>query len=185
MPRGLQVIRQEKTLSLVYRHHRAAGLFLLLAGLFWLAMLPLCFRVLAGGGFFGIREAVAFLPFLVIALGLSYVGLAKVLNRSRISLSPEMVQVSHQPIPWFRPRALPLASIKDFQVKRDLKPRDIRHRVTVALVADLSDGRQVPLLRAISDSKAARKMHQEATSYLQEMQNSGGSAFSGEGSSPA
>lgn len=169
MPKGLRVVRQEGRLCLLYRHHRLAGLFLLLAGLFWTAMLLPCYRVLAGGGHFGAREAIAFLPFLALALGSVYVGLAKLLNESEIRLSPEQIEVFHRPLPWFGARSVSTSLVTGFQVRRDLKPRDARHRVTLALVADLKDGSQLPLLRAVDDAKAARHMHELAKAYLKEL----------------
>ena len=172
MPRGLEVLHQDGQLRLLYRHHRGAGLLMLMAGLFWTVMLIPSFRFLAGGASFGPGELLAFLPFLTIALGFDYVGLAKLLGKTEVAFTPENVKVSHTPLPWFGACQVPLSSIVGFQVKRDLNPRDLRHRVTLGLVADLGDGRQVPLLRAISDAKAARKMHELATAYLQEARGS-------------
>lgn len=169
MPRGLRAVHQEGRLSLFYRHHRVVGLILFLAGLFWTVMLAPAYRVLAGGGQFALGEAIAFLPFLLFATLLSYVGLAKMLNESEIRFSPEAIEVFHRPLPWFGAVRLDTAAVKGFQVKRDLKPRDVRHRVTLALAADLANGKQIPLLRAISDAKAARKMHALATAYLEEL----------------
>lgn len=173
LPKGLQVLHQEGQLRLLYRHHRGAGLLMVMAGMFWTVMLVPSLRFLAGGDSFGFRELLAFLPFLTIAVGFNYVGFAKLLNRTEIAFTRESVTVSHSPVPWFGACELPLASLKGFQVQRDLKPRDLRHRVTLGLVADLADGRQVPLLRAISDAKAARKMHELAVAYLEEARRGG------------
>lgn len=168
MPSGLQALHQDGQLRLLYRHHRGAGLLMVIAGMFWTIMLIPALRFLAGGGSFGFGELLAFLPFLTIAVGFNYVGFAKLLNKAEIAFTPGAVTVSHSPVPWFGACEVPLADVQGFQVKRDLKPRDLRHRVTLGLVADLADGRQVPLLRAISDVKAARKMHQLAVAYLEE-----------------
>ena len=169
MPKGLQVVHQDGTLQLIYQHHRGAGFFLVLASLFWTVMLVPCYQVLSRDGSFGIREFVAFLPFLVTAVGFGYVGLAKMLNKSEVLLSAQTLRVHHHPIPWFGQVELAAQKVKGFQVRRDMKPLDARHRVTLALVADLADGDQLPLLRAISDAKAASRMHQEAQTYLEEM----------------
>lgn len=172
MPRGLSVLHQDGGLALVYRNHRLIGLFLLLAGLFWSFMLVPAARVIFGGESSGPRELMAFAPFLGATVGFCYVGLAKLLNSARILFTPETVKVSHQPIPWFGAVEVPIEQVKGFLVHRDLKPRDLRHRVTVALVAELADGKKVPLLRAISDGKAAKRMHHEAGAYLAELRGS-------------
>lgn len=168
-PRGLEVFREEGRLRLIYRHHRATGCFLLFAGLFWLALLPSCWKVLASGEGFGFGEALAFFPFLLISTGFSYAGLAKLLNLTEIDFTRDTVTVSHRPFPWFGTVTLPTAEVKEYAVKRDLKPKDIRHRVTVGLVAERFCGKPVALLRAISDSKAARRMHEEAGAFLKEI----------------
>jgi hypothetical protein len=167
LPRGLQVIEQEGQIRLVYRHHRFSGFLLCLAGLFWLAMLWPCYRVLSQDAF-GPREMLAFFPFLGAATGFLYVGAAKMLNRTELVFSPTSVRVRHEPLLWPGNLQLPLQRVKGYRVKNDLKPRDIRHRVTVGLLADMDDGKQVPLLRAIADMKAARRLHHEAQSHLEE-----------------
>jgi hypothetical protein len=172
LPRGLEVAHTDGKLLLIYRHHRGAGFFLFLAGLFWLVMLVPCYQVLARHGTFGLRELVAFLPFLGTAFGFVYVGLAKLLNKTEVTLSADLVTVGHHPLPWFGNVKLPASQVKGYQIRRDLLPQDVRHRVTVALVADLHDGSQVPLLRAISDSKAALVMQREAQAHLNEMVSS-------------
>ena len=168
-PKGLEVLRVEGRVRLLYRHHRATGCFLLFAGLFWTALLPSCWRVLASGDGFGLGEALAFSPFLLVAAGFSYVGLAKLLNRTEVVFSRDLITVTHSPLPWFGAVTLATSEVKAYHVKYDLKPKDIRHRVTVGLVAERFTGKPVALVRAISDSKAARRMHEEADGFLKEI----------------
>lgn len=166
MPRGLAVDYPEGQLRIRYADHRGPGVLIFLAGLFWTVMLLPSARFLATGDGFGFAEALTMVPFLALAFGFCYVGLAKMLNTAEVLIGPSSIAVTHAPIPWFGQVELPLAGVESFSVKRDLKPRDIRHRVTVALVAEKSDGTQRALLRAIPDAKAAKRMHQEATAYL-------------------
>ncbi len=168
-PKGLEVVREEGRVRLIYRHHRVTGCFLVFAGLFWMSLLPSCWRVLSAGDGFGPGEALAMCPFLLVTFGFLYVGLAKLLNRTEIDFTRDQISVSHHPLPWFGSLRLPMEEVQGYQVKRDLKPQDARHRVTVALVADRVQGPPRALLRAISDSKAARRMHEVATEFLKEI----------------
>ncbi len=168
-PKGLEVVREEGRVRLIYRHHRGTGCFLLFAGLFWTALLPSCWRVLAAGDGFGPGEALAMCPFLLVAGGFTYVGLAKLLNRTELDFTRDQITVSHRPMPWFGARSLPTAEVQAYRVQMDLKPQDPRHRVTEALMADRFQGKPVALLRAISDSKAARRMHEVAEEFLKEI----------------
>lgn len=168
-PKGLTVSREEGRLRLTYRNHRGTGCFLLFAGLFWFALLPSCFAFLATGDGFGGGEILAFLPFLLVAVSFSYAGLAKLLNRTELEFTRDTVSVSHLPLPWPGSLSLETASIKGYRVKLDMKPADIRHRVTVGLIAERFCGKPAALLRAINDSKAARRMHEEADAFLKEI----------------
>lgn len=166
MPRGLRIDHPEGGLRLRYADHRGPGVLIFLAGLFWTAMLIPSARFLATGDGFGFAEALTMLPFLAMAFGFCYVGLAKMLNTAEILIGPSSITVRHAPLPWFGQVEVPLSEVESFAVKRDLKPRDVRHRVTLALTAERRDGTQRALLRAIADGKAAKRMHQEATAYL-------------------
>lgn len=189
MPRGLEVQRCDEQLHLKYRHHRGAGLFIFLAGIFWASMLFPAGKVLAAGGVFGGRELIAFSPFVLLTVGFCYVGLAKLINVTEIRLSAAKTTVRHSPIPWLGSLDLSTPLIESFEIKKDLQPVDARHRVTLALVANLHDKAQKPLLRAIDDSKAALRIHQEADSFLKELRFSSAaesvSLLPREGSSPA
>lgn len=168
LPPGLQLHRRPSELVLSYRHHRGTGLFLILAGLFWTACLPLCVRFLAHDGRFGPAEALTLLPFLGMTLGFLYVGFAKVLNRTELALTSDTIGVHHSPLPWFGSRRLHTPAVAALRVSHDEVPQEGCQATTVALIAELRDGKTIPLLQAIPDLRAARRMQQEAAAFLLE-----------------
>ncbi|MCB9635495.1 MAG: hypothetical protein H6721_25530 [Sandaracinus sp.] len=110
--------RGKKALVITRRWFRYVALFLLLFCIVWDGFLLTWY---VGGLTQGAPFFFQIFPLVHVAvgIGLTYYTASLFLNRSRIELSAEHLNVSHGPLPWPGVKALPLASVRGVKVGPD------------------------------------------------------------------
>ena len=119
----------------------------------WFASIYLQPAVWAGGriewftGFFGIGA-------LTFAIGLGYTGLALLLNSTTIAIRNHILQTSHGPLPYYLHQRIPLASLEELQIHREVsKDSDGKTSVEYQLRARTNLGRCIKLIRHENSSE--------------------------------
>ena len=87
------------------------------------------------------------IPF-TLAIGLGYTGLALLLNRTTIAIRHRILQTSHGPLPYYLHKRIPLASLQELQVHREMsKDSDGKVSVEYQLLAHTNLGHSIKLIR--------------------------------------
>jgi DNA-directed RNA polymerase subunit RPC12/RpoP len=119
--------------------------YLVSAGGLWLLMAA------AGGGMH-----------LLLAAVLSYVAVARFVNRTRVRVSGGGIEVSVGPLPWRGNRTVPVGSVARLALTEHTRGRE----KTYDLAAVLTQGAQVPIVRGVGQLEEAKHLEGLVARYL-------------------
>ncbi len=94
------------------------------------------------------------LGIIAVAIGLGYTGVALLFNSTRISIQNRVLQISHGPLPYYPRKVIPLASLQELRVHREVtKDSDGKTSSDWQLHACTSSGRTIRLIMDQGSSK--------------------------------
>ncbi len=100
-----------------------------------------------------------------VGLLAGYVALAKMFNHSDLHVDPDVLKVSHRPLPWMGEVQLRIDEIAGFTVHQIKKGRFWQYE----LRAELKDDRQVSLLTGLEYQETARFLQDRLHAYLRSL----------------
>jgi hypothetical protein len=112
-------------------------------------------------------SGVALLPGILVGLCATYYVLAKLVNRTVVTVTNGELSIGHGPLPWPGNQSIPVQQVKEFRCGKSVS-RDYAGDVweTYSLSVLLADGRQIELLHEIGSSSAVHALAQEVTAWL-------------------
>lgn len=123
--------------------------------------------VLMPRGDLALLAALFLLPGILLALGVTYYLLARLVNRTVVTLTSSELLIRHGPLPWPGKRSIPVQQVQEFRCgKRTSRNYEGDVWETYTLSAILEDGRQLELLHKIGSPGAVRILEQQVTSWL-------------------
>jgi len=159
LPSGVVVTRDGKNLVLIWRWRRLLGVALTAFAVVWnvliwpqvfLGRIPPLFIVTHGGA----------------GLLLAYMGLSKLLNKTRVEVSFGHLSVRHGPMPWPGSLDLPVDGLEQFHVvSRRIKTKN-GSRTAYDVVVDRKDGPRVTVLKDVSTSQHAYAVERALEQHL-------------------
>jgi hypothetical protein len=122
--------------------------------------------VLPKGDLLALSGAVL-LPGILVGLWATYYVLARLINRTVVTVTNSKLSVRHSPLPWPGNQDVPIQQVKEFRCGKSIS-RDYAGRVweTYTLRVLLEDGRRIELLHGIGSSTAVHALAQEVTAWL-------------------
>jgi hypothetical protein len=107
------------------------------------------------------------LPGILVALGATYYLVARLVNRTVVTVTARELSMRHGPLPWPGNRSVVLQQMKEFRCgKRTSRNYAGDVWQTYTLNAVLEDGQQVELLHRIGSPGAANILRQEVIGWL-------------------
>jgi len=168
MPRNVTCDKQPTGVTLTRRWFSGIAIFLLFFSLFWNGIVFFIFGLAVLPG----TEAPWFtylilLPFLALGLYLAYYTLTRILNKTVIQLTASELSIQHGPLPWPGNRLLPVSGLKQLYCKEVIS-RDYEGDTFIRyhLLAVLSDGQEIELLKGIESPETVRYLEQEIENWL-------------------
>jgi len=166
MPDGLSVRKEGLDLVISYVWFSFGYVLLLPVCAVWDWLVLLFYR-----GFARMKE-----PFFVwlfplghvaVGVGLTYYTLAKLLNRTRIRVSPRQLSIEHLPLPWPGGKVLPAGDLD--QIFCEERVRRSRRGIlfySYAIVAQRRDGTRVEIVRVLETREQALYIEQQIETHL-------------------
>jgi len=164
IPEKLRVQELGRDLRISWRWFQPAILFLVPFCIAWNSFLVGWYSIAAGSngppGAFKIIFVLFPIGHVAVGLGLLYVCLVGILNRTTIDVTRGTIRVSHGPLPGKRGRTLSIDDVDQLYVKRNGDAK------SYSLVAQLDSRHKIKLLPKQNDATVARAVEQLIESHL-------------------
>lgn len=168
VPERFSLEKQGDRLAITWRWFNWGRIFILLFCLFWDGFLVLWYGSVLGAK--GRPEPVMLLVpllHLAVGIGVTWYGLAGLLNTTRLEIERGFLHIRHGPIPWFGNRDLPVKQLQQLFV------REIVHRskngtsYTYNLMAQLKPhGQELKLITLLDKPEQAFFLEQRIEDHL-------------------
>lgn len=143
---------------------RVKGAMLLGFSVFWDGILAMFITIAAS------QETIHFLPFLSLhilaGLYITYMGLAHLMNHSRLSLSNGLLTVQHRPLWWPGATNLETSTIQQLYVMERVHSGKNSQSLSYELMALRTDGIAAPVVANLQSVEEARYLEQQIESRL-------------------
>ena len=90
-----------------------------------------------------------------VGLWLIYYTSATFLNTTDISISPDTVSIQHFPLPWFKPKPIPIFSITHIYTKQHLIQGESGDEITYRVLVKTKDNKTHKLVTGLQDNTLA------------------------------
>lgn len=134
LPVGFRATSSAGSFSLVVTSRPIWGFIVLLTALLMDAMLYVMGTLVAQSRAW--REAWPAIPFVLIGVGMTYIGLRAVLNRIETTVGDGVIRVQHRPLPWFGPGPIRQDDIDQLYIVED-RSLQMNHRTVVRYALQL------------------------------------------------
>lgn len=166
-PDGVTVAEQAGGLVVKRRWFHATYLGLLAFAVFWDGFLVVWYAAAFAGFASGEGDALFALlfPLLHVAagVGITWMALAGLLNRTTVTVRGSKLRVQHGPVPWAHPPVIPTARLRQlFVVQR----RGSKGAISYELHARLTDGSSEKLLGGLRDLRQGRYIEKRVEAFV-------------------
>ncbi len=169
LPKGLSIENEGDRLTITRRWFSCSALPILGFAAIWDTFLVFWYAQasqLEGGA--GLLTMIFPLLHVAIGIGVTYFGVANVINRTLIVADKETIKISHQPLPWRGGRTVYAAAIKQLYVHREETRRSRSGQMSevFSVHALLADQASVPLVEGLKSRFQALFIEQELERQL-------------------
>lgn len=107
-------------------------------------------------------------PLIHVGAGIfmTYYAIASWFNTSTVSVSKQIIEIIHKPIPWFGNKSISSMDLKQLYVKERVTRQNNGNNITYEVHAILYSGTNAKLLTGLETSEQALYIEQEIEKYL-------------------
>lgn len=164
-PSSIHIVENEERLILERRWFNLSSLGVIIFAVVWNIFLILYARQSMQTAA-DPEEMFLLIPLGIVGVIVAYLAVASALNRTRITVDPQMLTVSHTPLPW-RSKAVERDAIQQIVVNRyNSGGTQNQRRTTYAILAQLRDGKQKRLVGDMPNSAEALYIKKALHQYL-------------------
>lgn len=155
----IQINRSARELEVIYRWRSGMTYFLLFFALFWNGLITVFLVV--GAGLFIVLHA-------LVGIGIAWVAITQLLNRSVLRINSREVSVTHGPLPsWRRSRTVPAREINQLFIRKGGTYSSGTKKTQLwNLVLETSGAKTYNLLSGLTDKIALEGIEEEAENLL-------------------
>jgi hypothetical protein len=165
MPPGIAVEQTATDLRITRRWNRGAGVAMLVFAVLWDGFLIFWYSMVVATH---APLIFALFPLIHVAVGvgITYSGLANVLNATSVTVGQGMFTITHAPIPWPKPAPFHTWELQQLYTKRHISRGRNSTTTTYSLDAVMQDGRSRTLVSGLENADQGRFLESRLEQYI-------------------